>query len=400
MKKIIVIHSNMEIGGAETSLLGLLKSIDYRNYKVDLLLLNPVGELIRMIPKEVNLLKNYKEYKNLLCPIKDIIKKGKFAIAISRLRGKIKAKIENKKMNNTCDLCYLTKLYSHKYSIKYLSNINGEYDLGISFIDPHYILQSKVNAKVKLGWLHTDFSRIKVDEEEDFYMWNGCDYIVSVSEACKESFDNRYPELKKKSIVIENILSLDFVNRQASLIDIVNEIQLDKNEINICSVGRFSEAKNFDNIPNIAKIIKNKGYKIKWYLVGYGADEEIIKKKIKKENVVDSVVIIGKKNNPYPYISKCDIYVQPSRYEGKAVTVREAQMLNKPVIITKFATASSQLNDGIDGIIVPMDNEGCAEGIISLINNKKLQEKLIKNTSNTDYSNKDEINKIYRLVLN
>ena len=54
MNKIFIVHSNMKIGGAESSLLGLLKSIDYNKYRVDLLLLDPIGELLSMLPAEVN----------------------------------------------------------------------------------------------------------------------------------------------------------------------------------------------------------------------------------------------------------------------------------------------------------------------------------------------------------
>ena len=398
MKKIFIIHSNMEIGGAETSLLGLLKSIDYKNYEVDLLLLNPVGELMDIIPKQVSILREYSEYRNLLLPIKDVIKNKKIRIVIGRLRGKLKANRENKKLNNTGDLCYLTKEYSHKYAIKSLPNIKGKYDLGISFIDPHYILEKKVEAKVKLGWLHTDFSRINVNKEEDIKMWDGCDYIVSVSDSCKNSFDEKYPQLRDKSIVIENILPLEYVEKQSNAIDVSNEILKKNDVINICSIGRFSNQKNFDNVPNIAKQIIDQGYKIRWFIIGYGADEELIKRKIKEENVIANVIVLGKKDNPYPYLKTCDIYVQPSRYEGKAVTVREAQMLNKPVVITNFATSDSQLKNGIDGIIVPMDNEGCAKGIISIINDVNLRNKLIFGTKENDYSNKSEIDKIYNLI--
>lgn len=399
MKKIFIIHSNMEIGGAETSLLGLLKSFDYDNYEVNLLLLDPVGELMSMIPKEVKLLNNYDEYRYLLKPIKEVVKNKKFGIAMARVRGKLKANKENKKLHNNGDLCYLTKEYSHKYAITHLPNIEGEYDLGISFIDPHYILEKKVNAKVKLGWLHTDFSRINVNHKDDFKMWNGCDYIISVSDSCKKAFDLKYPKLIEKSIVIENILPLEYVRSRAEIMNVDNEIVNNENVITICSVGRFSEQKNFDNVPNIARIIINEGVKIKWFLIGYGSDEEFIKRKIKEEGMESNVILLGKKENPYPYIKKCDIYIQPSRYEGKAVTVREAQMLNKPVVITRFATSSSQIKDGVDGVIVPMDNEGCAKGIVSLIDNKKLQNKLISKTKESDYSNKSEIEKIYNLVL-
>lgn len=102
---------------------------------------------------------------------------------------------------------------------------------------------------------------------------------------------------------------------------------------------------------------------------------------------------IRQKENPYPYIQACDIYVQPSRYEGKAVAVREAQILNKPVVITDFETSKSQLTDGLDGVIVPMDNEGCSDGICNLIKDKELQQRLIENTKITDYTNKQELEK-------
>ncbi|MBR1676863.1 MAG: glycosyltransferase, partial [Clostridia bacterium] len=129
--------------------------------------------------------------------------------------------------------------------------------------------------------------------------------------------------------------------------------------------------------------------------IGYGGDEQLIKNKIAEAEMQDRVVILGKKENPYPYIKACDIYVQPSKYEGKSVSVREAQILNKPVIITAYATSGSQLKDGFDGIIVPMDNEGCAEGIARVIENKELQQRLIENTKACDYTNAQEISKIH-----
>ena len=112
----------------------------------------------------------------------------------------------------------------------------------------------------------------------------------------------------------------------------------------------------------------------------------------------DYIIMLGKKENPYPYIKACDFYIQPSRYEGKAVTVREAQILCKPVVITNFTTAKSQLIDGVDGIIVPMDNEKCAQGIADFINDKERVNKIVKYLEKTDYSNSNEIEKIYELV--
>ena len=110
------------------------------------------------------------------------------------------------------------------------------------------------------------------------------------------------------------------------------------------------------------------------------------------------VIILGKKDNPYPYIKNCDIYIQPSRFEGNAVTVHEAQLLKKPVVITNYETAKSQLKDGIDGIIVPMDNEKCAQGIVELLKDYTKMQRLSKTCEGNDYSNKMEIEKFMALM--
>ena len=136
---------------------------------------------------------------------------------------------------------------------------------------------------------------------------------------------------------------------------------------------------------------------MKWYIIGYG-DDTLIRQKIKDAGMENHVVILWKRDNPYPYIKACDIYVQPSRYEGKSVTVREAQMLCKPVVVTNYPTASSQIKNGVDGIIVPMDNDGCAKGLAKVILDKDMQKRLTDYLKTHDYGNESEVEKIYQLL--
>ena len=145
-------------------------------------------------------------------------------------------------------------------------------------------------------------------------------------------------------------------------------------------------------------MILEAGIDVCWYIIGYGPDEVLINKKIQESHVEGKVRLLGKKENPYPYIKSCDIYIQPSRYEGKSVTVREAQMLEKPVIITNYKTASSQVVDGIDGMIVPLENNECAKVIIKIIKNPHLLKQLSVNCRSRNYSNFNEIEKIYSLI--
>lgn len=397
MKKILIISHAMEIGGAERALLGLLNSFDYEKYDVDLFLCRHQGELFDRIPKEVNILpENQAQF--LAVPMIKLLKECQFKVLYGRLKAKLLA---NKRVKQLClkvdNQVELT--YSHKYTYKYFDFINPdiEYDLAISFLTPHYICLNKCNAKKKIAWIHTDYSAIDIDIETEYKMWSGYDNIVSISDKCTDSFLDKFPELKDKIIRIDNIITQKMIELPANAF-MPNDMIKKDNEYILCSIGRFSHAKNFDNVPYMCKRILDKGINIKWYLIGFGGDEQLIREKIKESGMEDYVIILGKKNNPYPYIKACDFYIQPSRYEGKAVTVREAQILCKPVIITHFSTSSSQLIDGYDGVIVPMDNEGCAQGIVDFINNTELQETIINNLRNNNYSNSDEINKIYELM--
>lgn len=168
----------------------------------------------------------------------------------------------------------------------------------------------------------------------------------------------------------------------------------------LLSIGRFTHAKNYDNVPDIARrIVTDYGIDdLRWYIIGFGGDEQLIRRNIDRAGMQEHVVLLGKKSNPYPYIKACDLYVQPSRYEGKSVTVREAQILCKPVVVTNYPTAHSQINNGVDGVIVPLDNEGCARGIASVMADSALRQRLASYLAAHDYGNESEVNKIYKLL--
>lgn len=384
----------MEVGGAEKSLIELLNCIDYEKYSVDLFLLKHSGEFLNQINKNVKLLNEIPQYAALMKPIKEVLKSKQFLIGITRLFAKGCSHIRARKNKVWKDI--YTLQYAHKYSQIVLPRISNEkYDLAISFLTPHYFAVNKIKAKKRVAWIHTDYKNLVVDREAELKMWGKYDYIAAISEKSKEAFAKVFMELQDKIIVIENILSSDSVREQAK-VDVIDEI--DKSKITFCSVGRFSHAKNFDNIPNICKRIVEYGYDIRWYLIGFGGDEEKICEQIKKEEMQKHVIILGKKINPYPYMKACDFYIQPSRYEGKSVSVREAQILQKPVVISNYTTAKSQVEDGVDGVIVPMNNEDCAKGIVRVIKDLDLQKRLISNCKSRDFGNEKEISKLYDLI--
>lgn len=398
-KQLLIVHHWMELGGAEKALLGLLSHLNPEEYDVDLFLCRHSGELLSEIPNWVNLLPEDRHAADIARPMKQVLLEGDISVFIGRLRGKA----SNRKYYRTHPQSASSTVAitnSNRFVINSIAPIQPDktYDLAISFMTPHYIVPQKANAKKTIAWIHTDYSTVDVDVETELPMWDAYDYIASISDDCTKGFLYKFPSLSSKIVLIENMLPSSLILHQAEEQDVSDEICTASNVKTICSVGRFSEAKNFDNVPNICRRILEQGVNVKWYLIGYGGDEELIRRKIEESGMQENVIILGKRENPYPYMKACDLYAQPSRYEGKCVAVREAQMLGKPVVITRYATSASQLEDGVDGVIVPMDNEGCAAGIAALLRDTERMERLSENCRNRDYSNAAEIEKLYQIM--
>ena len=396
--RILVNMHYLEIGGAETALVGLLGALDPERVDVDLFLHDHRGEMMQFIPNWVNVLPPIAGYTMLERPMTELARRGHWLIAAARLWAKhVGGKAYAK---SHCQLPNASAFhYMAKYTTPLLPEINPgvTYDLAISFLAPHQTTLQKVRSRKRIAWIHTDYTKIWVDATDELPVWSGYDHIASISADVTKTFLQTFPSLAPKIIEIENILSPKFVRQRAEMEDVEEELK-SNGETTLLSIGRFSEAKNYDNVPDICRRIVDHGVDVKWYIIGFGGDEQLIRQKIAEAGMEQHVIILGKRSNPYPYIKACDIYVQPSRYEGKSVTVREAQMLCKPVVVTDYPTAGSQIQSGVDGVIVPMDNEGCAQGLAAVIADAPLRQRLIAHLRTHDYGNESEVKKIYELI--
>ncbi|MPQ42277.1 glycosyltransferase [Clostridium tarantellae] len=395
MKKVLISSFDMEVGGVERSLISMLDNLDYEKNNVDLMLYRHTGDFFKLLPKKHTLLKEVKEYATFRKSISEVFKEKKISLGICRLLAKFNANKLAKKESLKEPGCVQMQLM-WKYAIPFLPKLKEEYDVAISYLWPHYFIADKVKAKKKIAWIHTDYSTIDTHIEIDLEMWNKFHHIIAVSEECKKAFLSKYPTLESKVKVIENITSPEFIHKMSN--EKIEDFIEDKKSFNLITVARLSHAKGIDNAVKALKKVHNKGLtNIKWYVVGYGGDEVIIRKLIKENNLENSFILLGKKINPYPYIKACDLYVQPSRYEGKAVTVTEGKILGKPVIITNYTTAKSQVDHGVDGYITELSIKGIADGIEKLYKDKELRNKLADKCLNTNYGNKEELEKLYSL---
>lgn len=395
-KRIFIAIHYLEIGGAEISLIGLLNALDTLNYEVDLFVYSHQGELMKLIPSSVHLLPQLSAYSLIERPIKEVVLRGHIGLACARLWAKYSFSRYARK-NRLTDGSAIMQ-YVFDAVDPFLPNLKklGEYDMAISFLTPHNIVLNKVRAKKKIAWIHTDYSRISVNQPKELRVWRQYDNIASISPDVTRAFLQVFPSLKHKIVEIANILSPDYVRNRA--LEAKVSFQKKEGRVNLLSIGRFTSAKNFDNVPDICRRMREVGCNVYWYLIGYGGEENLIRHKIKEAGMEDFVILLGKKENPYPYIAAADIYVQPSRFEGNAVTVREAQILCKPVAVARYGTASSQINDGVDGIIVSQDNLSCALQLVQFIQDRALQKDIVDYLQHHDYGNESEVTKLYQLI--
>ena len=252
--RILILMHYMELGGAESALLGLLQAHDPLRADIDLFIYSHRGDLMEYIPGNVNLLPEVPIYSLLEAPIADVLKMGYRKLALARLMARQETFSYSKyNVNHLDDLSGFT--FQQSKTVKLLPNISPdiEYDLAFSFLTPHYIVLDKVRAKKKIGWIHTDYSNVFINKEMEYLMWSRLDYIASISEEVSKKFCSIFPLLKAKIVLIENILSVDFIRKRSEEFE-SSELQPRKNEVHLLSIGRYSYPKRFLGMRHVSSM--------------------------------------------------------------------------------------------------------------------------------------------------
>lgn len=385
---------SMGSGGGERSLLTLLQLMDYDKYDVDLMLFNPSGLFMDMIPKCVNIKPFGKEYDRFTLPFKESLKsymlKGSFKGAYNRFKY---SKTVNGKGGST--------LYRDQLAWKYMrcafENTLPEYDVAIGYLEgkPNFFVADCVKAKIKIGYVHNDYNKLKMDRELDGKFFEKMNIIVSVSEKCCDVLKEVFSEHADKVRMIENITS-PVVLKSMSEGDVTE--YKNKPGKTLLTIGRLSQQKGYDIAVDAAEILAKNGVDFKWFAIGKGELQAQIEQKIKEKNLEDKFVLLGERANPYPYIAGCDIYVQPSYFEGKSIAIDEAKCFAKPIVATKFTTVLDQLADGETAVLAEIDAASVAEKIMQLISDKELCEALSENLKKEKLGNEEEIEKFYEML--
>ncbi len=377
LMKVIFILNKMVMGGIETAFLKLIDSIDREKFEIHVILMQRGGELERFLPANVSV--EYMDTPSLLY----LLKHFHFIRFLSGVYYRIR--IRNSK-NYQEEILY-------NYKLKKFSNKNDA-DCVICYHTAPLCLLTAVDchAGKKILWLHTQLNK-KISNDLYINILKEYDYICCVSHAIKYEFDCRFSNFSDKTITIYNLIDEQEIRCKAE------EDSETLTPISLLTVARLSKEKGQLVIPVVTRKLLNHGYIVNWYLIGGGPLEDELIAEIKENNVEEFVHLLGAKNNPYPYIKKCDIYIQPSIQEGFGLTVQEAKILRKPIIASDIPAFREQIEDRVNGILIDRDPESFFKTIAELIDDKELALRLVDNLSNYHFDVHNELDMLHKYIF-
>lgn len=382
----------MDAGGAQKSLVSFLNTLPSELFEVTLMLINTEGILFKQIPPYVLVLDAPVSLKALFAPISSKFFWKNPSLKYTLLKTYFAVKYRLLKNNQ---FSFEQNLW--KYWSKYISELRTNYDISMAYIEGlcSYYLVDKVSAKSKILWVHTDYNKVTASPLFDLSYFELADSIVTISDICKISLQGNFPQLSNKIKVLANISSKQLITEMAEDESIDDKVFTSPNGLKLLSIGRLSHEKGFDVAVDVANILRKKGHSFCWFVIGEGSQRKMLIKKIKKMKLDQHFKLLGLKTNPYYYISKADIIIQPSRWEGKSIVLDEAKILCKPILVTDYPTVTDSIENNKNGIIVHFEISSIVKGIEQMIINADLRDALSKQLH---HSNEEEIEKYLEIM--
>lgn len=362
-KKIFFLLYSMNVGGVEKSLLNLLSVLPREKYDIHVGLVHQEGGLLPYLPSDVtvhhiaDIKDHWDELKNPpLHTIKTYLQTGRFFKTFLAL------------------IVYLVCKLSGSYYwwvasiLKCAKGIDVFFDVAVAYSGPSsdidFYVCKKIEAKKKVGWIHFDIDKVGHDTRLIQKLYCNYDTISIVSDSCKQKFENQLPIFKKRLMTINNIVSPKLILSQAE-----NGVSFgtESKSKKILTVGRISKEKGQIVAIDALKLLVGKGLDVTWYFIGDGSDKHLCEQKVLNEGLDGRVKFLGALVNPYGYMRDCDVYVQPSRYEGYCVTILEALCFNAPIVATNFTSINEQLKGRDNSFVVGMSAEDIANGIVDAL---------------------------------
>ena len=356
MKKLLIFGYTMDMGGAEKVLTDFLKVLN-TEYEIDVALLKAQGTLMNEIPEGVNIIE---------------MRKGFISYVLFR---------------------YIP--FFRKRKINKIAN-SKNYDVAVGFLEGRsatWVADIKKSIR-KLAWIHTDVRHfdIGISDKEVKSSYSKMDSVVFVSQKAKASFAEKYQVATDKSEVLYNLLD------EKRIRELSKETVEANNCFTFVNVGRMSPPKRQDRLVEAAQRLKEEGLDFKIQIIGSGSEEVKIRQMITDYQVEDKIELLGLKTNPYPYVKQADCFVLCSDFEGFGIAVKEALLLETPVISTDVTGIKEVLNNGEYGILCDINTESVYSVMRSVLISAEKLDSFRKKLKNFDCSNTEIVSKLYEII--
>lgn len=351
--KVLLVIDNLNTGGVATSFYNFLSEMS-TEAEFDILVFNENSINIGKIPTNINIITTQKMLHVLGKTYKEIKSESKY-LAFIQLILKVISRIVN-------------GFWARKLLMPFIKGV-GDYDLAIAYSQDDawknlskgcidFIL-SKCDAKLKMTIIHCDYKRFGGYDSKQIKQYAGLDRIICVSESCRESFIECFPSLSNKTVVCEN-----FINVEDIMQSVANPVVYSPDTVNFVTVCRISREKGLRRTIEAFSKIEKKGFSnYKWIIVGDGADRRELEKLVEENELSEKIVLVGNKENPYPFIKNATFFLLTSENEAAPMVFGESAVLGVPIITTKTCSAVELVEKRNLGWVVENSQMGIETGI-------------------------------------
>lgn len=399
MKKLLFVINTLGQAGAETALLNLLRQIDPKQYEISLYVLMGQGEMVSEVPGYVKLLNgSFCESPVLSAEGRRLMVRRVLGAAFRR--GTV-FRLFPYLLRNFCSMAAKKRIQADKLLWRLLSDggqrFGEEYDLAVAYLEggSAYYVADHVKAVRKAAFLHIDYQMAGYTRALDRDCYLQFDRIFAVSEEARRSFGKVYPECGERCAYFPNLLDVEGIRAKAALPGGFDD---GFQGFRILTVGRLVAQKAFDVALEAMSLLKQRGEKVRWYVLGEGDQRAFLEEKRKRLGLAEDFLLPGAVKNPYPYFAQADLYVHATRFEGKSIAIQEAQILGKALLVSDCSGNRDQVEQGVDGLFCEVTPESICEGIQTLIRDPELRKRLGRKAAERSFGSREALDGLLKLA--
>ena len=348
MANILVSGVRMDMGGTEIAQIAFMEKLLSEGHKVTLLLSQKRGPLMDRVPDGVRI---------LTIPMKK-------SIFLDRMMGRI---IDGRPFAFPVKcICKIFKICIGKkrftpFLISKTKILPGNYDLAVEFHGYGKFPTAYTAVRVKAAKKALLFHDASIHWLEYVVSYLDCyDKLYCVSDAVYDKLASMFPEKRSRMDVLHNFIDADEIRRKSAEKADISEFT---GEFKILTIARLEYQKGIDIAISAAQILEERGIPFKWYVIGDGSERKRLGRMIRAKGLDNSFILLGIRQNPYPYLKACNLFALTSRFEGYPVTLIEARALCVPILASDMPCIREQISDGVNGILTPADPKIIADKI-------------------------------------